>query len=94
MEYTSFEINTIMKWTNAELRRRVANKFIEGSYITPYGESLTNGRVAKLCERELKRRHDVGLYIKEDGEWDNLEPSEVGDTISDLTTKSWRRGRR
>jgi len=33
----------------------------------------------------------VGLYIKEDGEWDNLQPSEVGETISDLTTKSWRR---
>ena len=91
MAYTSFEIGTIMKWTNKELERKVENKKVKGSYITPYGDSLTNGKLAKLCERELRRRQLVGLYIKEDGEWDNLTPSEVGETISDLTTKSWRR---
>jgi hypothetical protein len=76
MGYSRFEIAYIVRWTNKELQRRIDAKSENGTYLTPFGEVISNAKLAKLCAREQKRRQNVGLYIEEKGEWDNLKPTD------------------
>ena len=56
---------------------RVSNKHIERN------RTSSNSKYAKECAKEIQRRKMVHLYIAEEGEWDNLTPSEDTMTLAE-----------
>ena len=58
----------ILKVTNKHLERNLQSK---------------DRKYAKECAKEIQRRKMVHLYIEEEGEWDNLTPSEEIITMAD-----------
>jgi len=56
---------------------RVSNKHLERNLLS------NDRQYAKVCAKEIQRRKMVHLYIEEEGEWDNLTPSEEIITMAD-----------
>ena len=82
MGYSRFEIAYIVRWTNKELQRRIDAKSEQGTYLTPFGDVISNAKLAKLCAREKQRRLNVGLYIEEEGEWEGLKSTDSDKPMS------------
>ena len=56
---------------------RVSNKHLERNLTS------SDSKYAKECAKEIQRRKMVHLYIAEEGEWDNLTPSEDTMTLAE-----------